>query len=239
MCVSGYTNEVGEAFRHLVSREFVIGSYVIATGYVFADAIDKSWKKFKEDAPISNVAIKAADVFTWQILASVLIPGYTINRWEEFSFLFHLPWICVFFYWLIIKCISFQKSGVLQPLFADQDTCPSSSHRLCADCGWIRINSHYHPSNRQVYRLSHGPNLSQDIPSRMSQIIRWSQINTLYPSPTYLGSILAFLGYHQLWKIVQWNCESSIQIVTKNWRKKKFCKKMLNLKTKKKTEKNL
>lgn len=53
---------------------------MIATGYVFADALDKSWKKYKENAPLHHVAIKAADVFTWQILASVMIPGYTINR---------------------------------------------------------------------------------------------------------------------------------------------------------------
>lgn len=71
---------MGEAFRHLVKREFVIGTYIISTGYVFADAVDKSLRKYRRDAPLSDVAIKAADVFTWQILASVIIPGYTINR---------------------------------------------------------------------------------------------------------------------------------------------------------------
>lgn len=58
----------------------MVGSYMIATGYVFADAIDKTWKKYRENASLQDAAIKAADVFTWQILASVMIPGYTINR---------------------------------------------------------------------------------------------------------------------------------------------------------------
>lgn len=39
--VLGYANEVGEAFRSIVPKSFVWSSYVVATGYVCADTIDK------------------------------------------------------------------------------------------------------------------------------------------------------------------------------------------------------
>uniref|UniRef100_A0A1A9WIK6 Mitochondrial fission process protein 1 n=1 Tax=Glossina brevipalpis TaxID=37001 RepID=A0A1A9WIK6_9MUSC len=77
---TGYANEVGEAFRHLVSRRIVRGSYIGAISYVFADASTKSWRKFQESESLVQVADVAVDVFLWQMLASVIIPGYTINR---------------------------------------------------------------------------------------------------------------------------------------------------------------
>ncbi|XP_061396955.1 mitochondrial fission process protein 1 [Musca vetustissima] len=76
----GYCNEVGEAFRRLVPSKLVTASYVVSTGYVCADTIDKSYKDYKQGASVKNVAITATDVFIWQILASVVIPGFTINR---------------------------------------------------------------------------------------------------------------------------------------------------------------
>ena len=42
--LSGYANEVGEAFRSLVHRSIVHSSYVVAFGYVFADAVSKALK---------------------------------------------------------------------------------------------------------------------------------------------------------------------------------------------------
>ena len=76
----GYANEVGEAFRH-IAPWFVRPSYVIAFGYVLTDATDKSWKQYnKEGRFSSSVAIKGGDVLIWQTLASVLIPGFAINR---------------------------------------------------------------------------------------------------------------------------------------------------------------
>ncbi|XP_075625608.1 mitochondrial fission process protein 1 isoform X2 [Balearica regulorum gibbericeps] len=57
----GYANEVGESFRSLVPVPVVWASYGVATAYVTADAIDKGRRA-------------AAS------LASVAIPGLTINR---------------------------------------------------------------------------------------------------------------------------------------------------------------
>ena len=42
----GYANEVGEAFRALVSVKFVIGTYGVASAYVLADTYDKASKVF-------------------------------------------------------------------------------------------------------------------------------------------------------------------------------------------------
>lgn len=76
----GYANELGESFRHLVPSKVVTGSYVVATGYAVADTIDKTLKDYKKRESIKSATITAADVFLWQILASVAIPGFTINR---------------------------------------------------------------------------------------------------------------------------------------------------------------
>jgi fission process protein 1 len=77
----GYANEVGEAFRSLVSKKVVHTSYALAFGYVFMDVVDKTRKEI-----VSNNFdyIKAGkvgfDCLVWQSFASVLLPGFTINR---------------------------------------------------------------------------------------------------------------------------------------------------------------
>ncbi|GAB0088070.1 Mitochondrial 18 kDa protein [Sergentomyia squamirostris] len=77
----GYTNEVGEAFRPLIKKIFVHLSYGIAVSYVCADAYDKSSKVYKRPSGGTKAAaITAGDVLIWQLLASVIIPGFTINR---------------------------------------------------------------------------------------------------------------------------------------------------------------
>lgn len=152
--LSGYTNEVGESFRSLISVHLVNLSYAVAFGYCLADTIDKTikrkkvsacehtyyfpvnrvafrqislmteqitvWKRWKrgiragvqscheiacllmgfsseltascpypvspQDLPIQDprrktrIIITAGDTLIWQLLASVLIPGFTINR---------------------------------------------------------------------------------------------------------------------------------------------------------------
>ncbi|PWA26450.1 hypothetical protein CCH79_00000928, partial [Gambusia affinis] len=79
-----YANEVGEAFRALVPVSFVWGSYAVATAYVTADAVDKGKKAAVAhgDNPgkTTRVAVAVVDTFVWQALASVMIPGFTINR---------------------------------------------------------------------------------------------------------------------------------------------------------------
>lgn len=81
----GYANEVGEAFRALVSVQLVRLSYGVASTYVLADTYDKA-KKMDRSLPASDVsktskvAVAAIDTLLWQAFASVIIPGFTINR---------------------------------------------------------------------------------------------------------------------------------------------------------------
>ncbi|KAL3856912.1 hypothetical protein ACJMK2_011618 [Sinanodonta woodiana] len=81
----GYANEVGESFRSQVHVNVVRFSYVVASGYVVADAvskgIDASVKPCSnEDVRKSNIRRTVLDTLIWQGLASVAIPGFTINR---------------------------------------------------------------------------------------------------------------------------------------------------------------
>ncbi|GFR60418.1 mitochondrial fission process protein 1 [Elysia marginata] len=80
-----YANEVGESFRVLVPVSVVRLSYVLASGYVVADSVHKGHKVWEKPATddaqkYKQVALAATDTFIWQGLASVAIPGFTINR---------------------------------------------------------------------------------------------------------------------------------------------------------------
>ncbi|KPJ13050.1 Mitochondrial fission process protein 1 [Papilio machaon] len=79
---AGYANEVGESFRAMVPLRVVQASYALATGYVLADTADKSWKMIKRDGRPKKVLIETGDALIWQTLASVVIPGYAINRYD-------------------------------------------------------------------------------------------------------------------------------------------------------------
>ncbi|KAK5976102.1 Mitochondrial fission process protein 1 [Trichostrongylus colubriformis] len=86
----GYANEIGEAFRSMFPLTAVRATYVVALSYACADAFDKSNKAYKayKNNPQERrkqVAIAAGDTFLWQALASVAIPGFTINRICHFS----------------------------------------------------------------------------------------------------------------------------------------------------------
>ncbi|XP_067293617.1 mitochondrial fission process protein 1 [Pseudorasbora parva] len=80
----GYANEVGEAFRALVPVSAVWASYAVATAYVSADALDKGKKAAaahgEDSGKAVRVGVAVVDTFVWQALASVAIPGFTINR---------------------------------------------------------------------------------------------------------------------------------------------------------------
>ena len=110
MFTLGYANEVGEAFRALVSVKFVYASYGLASAYVLADTNDKASKAKKllgmlslftyfqlfsyiclhflfsfhtlgdSEGALSKVGVAAFDTLVWQALASVIIPGFFINR---------------------------------------------------------------------------------------------------------------------------------------------------------------
>lgn len=81
----GYANEVGEAFRSLVPAAVVWLSYGVSSSYVLADAIDKG-KKAGEQVPSpeagrsTRMTVAVVDTLVWQALASVALPGFTINR---------------------------------------------------------------------------------------------------------------------------------------------------------------
>ncbi|CAM9622459.1 unnamed protein product [Ascophyllum nodosum] len=77
----GYANEVGEAFRPLVPEAVVIASYGVAISYVTADAISKGVACAKNSGSTTCALPASFDVLTFQMLASVVFPGFTINRW--------------------------------------------------------------------------------------------------------------------------------------------------------------
>ncbi|XP_069817579.1 mitochondrial fission process protein 1 [Dendropsophus ebraccatus] len=80
----GYANEVGESFRALIPKTLVWATYGVATAYVTADAADKGHKaaQANTDGPsrTEDITVAVVDTFVWQALASVAIPGFTINR---------------------------------------------------------------------------------------------------------------------------------------------------------------
>jgi mitochondrial fission process protein 1 len=80
----GYANEVGESFRYQFPR-FVLPSYVVASGYVLADAVNSGRMSYggaiehkSSNAPLVSV-VATIDTLIWQTLASVVIPGAAIN----------------------------------------------------------------------------------------------------------------------------------------------------------------
>ncbi|XP_011684660.1 PREDICTED: mitochondrial fission process protein 1 [Wasmannia auropunctata] len=79
----GYANEVGEAFRSLVPKSVVWFSYAVSSGYVLADTVHKGAKVYRTDITpqrTKNVLLSTSDTLIWQAFASVIIPGFTINR---------------------------------------------------------------------------------------------------------------------------------------------------------------
>jgi Mitochondrial carrier protein/Mitochondrial 18 KDa protein (MTP18) len=75
----GYANEVGESFRYQFPR-FVVPSYILSFGYCFADAVTSGRKAYSASSQSTSSALLAAtDTLLWQSLASVMIPGATIN----------------------------------------------------------------------------------------------------------------------------------------------------------------
>eukprot|EP00560_Eucampia_antarctica_P002361 CAMPEP_0197833748 /NCGR_PEP_ID=MMETSP1437-20131217/19990_1 /TAXON_ID=49252 ORGANISM="Eucampia antarctica, Strain CCMP1452" /NCGR_SAMPLE_ID=MMETSP1437 /ASSEMBLY_ACC=CAM_ASM_001096 /LENGTH=176 /DNA_ID=CAMNT_0043437991 /DNA_START=148 /DNA_END=675 /DNA_ORIENTATION=- len=87
----GYANEIGESFRYQFPK-LVRPTYVLAFGYCGMDALSTGYSAWKQPPQIENhnnnnsqrtkknqVAIATMDTLLWQCLASVLIPGVTIN----------------------------------------------------------------------------------------------------------------------------------------------------------------
>ncbi|KAL0818551.1 hypothetical protein ABMA28_008990 [Loxostege sticticalis] len=76
----GYSNEIGESFRVIAPVKLVRASYGLAFAYVLADTADKGMRMLVKDGRPRNVMIATGDALLWQTLASIIIPGITINR---------------------------------------------------------------------------------------------------------------------------------------------------------------
>lgn len=61
---------------------------MVSTGYCVADTVDKSYKEYSRGESLRTVGITTADVFLWQMMASVFIPGFTINRYVIITWVF-------------------------------------------------------------------------------------------------------------------------------------------------------
>ena len=68
----GYANELGESFKPLIPRIAYFGTYGVACAYVAADANDK----YQRDGDVA----RGVDALIWQALASVIVPGFVVNR---------------------------------------------------------------------------------------------------------------------------------------------------------------
>ncbi|NWI53049.1 MTFP1 protein, partial [Calyptomena viridis] len=75
----GYANKVGESFHSLVP--VVWASYSMATAYMMSRSTNIIVMVHVQDP--TWVGVDVVDTFVWQGLASVAIPGFTIN------------WLCV------------------------------------------------------------------------------------------------------------------------------------------------
>ena len=112
----GYANEIGESFRYQFPK-LVIPSYIVSFGYCFADATTKGYATYQSasearssstsnttnsrtNSPTLKAIITTTDTLIWQCLASVMIPGATINALVKAS------------------RIAIQKSPVVVPIVA-------------------------------------------------------------------------------------------------------------------------
>lgn len=84
---AGYLNEIGEAFRPLVPSEVVVLSYILTISYIVADAGWKAREYKRKNSDLYNGGfnfggpIAAVDTLLFQLIASVIFPGFIINRW--------------------------------------------------------------------------------------------------------------------------------------------------------------
>ena len=78
---------MGEAFAPIY-KKILLPSYGVAIAYVLGDTFDKTLNAFKAQLvqgtshdlkmDYSKIAIESLDTFTWQIFASVMIPGIVV-----------------------------------------------------------------------------------------------------------------------------------------------------------------
>mmetsp|Transcript_4760 Transcript_4760/g.8311 ORF Transcript_4760/g.8311 Transcript_4760/m.8311 type:complete len:269 (-) Transcript_4760:407-1213(-) len=94
----GYANEVGESFRYFIGSNGVILTYALASCYVVADSIYQTLRMKEseetnvvqeggeekgsksESVKTLKLVFVAMDSLIWQSFASVICPGFIINR---------------------------------------------------------------------------------------------------------------------------------------------------------------
>eukprot|EP00736_Rhodelphis_marinus_P007049 Rmarinus@m.26745 len=83
----GYSNEIGEAFRLLMRLSWVRFTYAVAGGYVIVDTADKAHPRSSELDRVDRMVAwrewslpHTGDTLLWHTMASIAIPGFTINR---------------------------------------------------------------------------------------------------------------------------------------------------------------
>lgn len=98
----GYANEIGEAFRYQISFKLLASSYILSTGYVIGDAIDKGYKSYKhllksektEVIEIKKTAMKTAFYcLVWQLVATEIFPAFIIYQVVKISKKFNYSWV--------------------------------------------------------------------------------------------------------------------------------------------------
>eukprot|EP01061_Rhynchopus_euleeides_P036002 TRINITY_DN60668_c0_g1_i1.p2 TRINITY_DN60668_c0_g1~~TRINITY_DN60668_c0_g1_i1.p2 ORF type:complete len:168 (+),score=57.44 TRINITY_DN60668_c0_g1_i1:112-615(+) len=77
---AGYANEFGEAFRPLIHRHIVTGTYAVATAYAAGDTYDKASIAQRQGQDWKAVAVAGTSAALWQFLASVTVPAFFVNR---------------------------------------------------------------------------------------------------------------------------------------------------------------
>ena len=75
---AGYANEVGESFRYQFPK-LVTPSYMVAFGYCAMDAASTGYSTYEKTSNAQDSMLACCDTLLWQSLASVMIPGATIN----------------------------------------------------------------------------------------------------------------------------------------------------------------
>ncbi|CAN0369652.1 unnamed protein product [Ectocarpus sp. 8 AP-2014] len=95
---AGYANEVGESFRNIAPR-LVVPSYAVSIAYVCGDTVDKAYKDYTKGKGMVAVGKTGLDVLLWQSLASVAVPGLTINIAVSCSCIFCVAPACFVIDW--------------------------------------------------------------------------------------------------------------------------------------------
>ncbi len=81
----GYSNEIGEAFRMVTSRSFVIFTYILEFGYFIGDTVHKGHKAYNDPNLCENqnkhlhVIKQSSYTILWQFFATCLIPPLCIH----------------------------------------------------------------------------------------------------------------------------------------------------------------